>query len=208
MSYQPQISSTPRKITLPDVPALVANARLAAILTTDGEIETVDHSKVKQIIHEQPVLVCHAPYTRNQLNADSLSAFDLLELFAFVHPGKFCVPTPIGLAKALGLTVPTDFESQAISLVECAQALLSDLQRDILQAKANPLTIAAVMGQQGNGWNWTPFIFSAFGETYDPRLPVISKTDLNVWKNLPEWSEEAPEPPPSHHPVTGEESRR
>ena len=208
MSYQPQISSTPRKITLPDVPALVANARLAAILTTDGEIETVDHSKVKQIIHEQPVLVCHAPYTRNQLNADSLPAFDLLELFAFVHPGKFCVPTPIGLAKALGLTVPTDFESQAISLVECAQALLSDLQRDILQAKANPLTIAAVMGQQGNGWNWTPFIFSAFGETYDPRLPVISKTDLNVWKNLPEWSEEAPEPPPSHHPVTGEESRR
>ncbi len=208
MAYQSQPSSTPRKITLPDIPALVANARHAAILTTDGEIETVDHTKIKHIIREQPVLVCHAPYTRNQLNADNLMAFDLLELFAFVHPGKFCVPTPVGLAKALGLPVPTDFESQTISLVECAQALLSDLQRDTLQAKANPLTIAAVMGQQGNGWNWTPFVFSALGETYDPRLPIISKTDLNVWKNLPEWSEEAPEPPPSHHPVTGEESRQ
>src|SRR5690606_21012317 len=28
------------------------------------------------------------------------------------------------------------------------------------------------------------------------------------WKNLPEWSEGAPPPPASHHPVTGEEARR
>jgi ATP-dependent DNA helicase DinG len=63
------------------------------------------------------------------------------------------------------------------------------------------------MGQQGKGWNWTPFVFAALGEEYDPRIPVISKTDLNIWKHLPEWSEEAPSPPPSHHPVTGEEAR-
>ena len=205
----PEVQSTPEKqgkIVLPNVPALCANAKHAALLSTDGEIEIISHEKAKQIIHDKPVLVCHAPYTCKQLGADDILAFDILELFAFVHPAVFCVPTPTGVAKALGLAPPSDFESQAMSLVECTQVLLQDLQRDMWQAKANPLAIAGVMGQQGKGWNWTPFVFSALGEEYDPRVPVISKSDLNVWKNLPEWSEEAPPPSPSHFPVTGKKA--
>ncbi len=211
MNPDAQTSSATDKITakiiLPDVPAMVANARQVSLMTTDGEIRVVDHQTALQLTHKKPALVCHAPYTAKQLNTENLLAFDVLELFAFVHPTKFCVPTPTGLANALGISPPQDFESQAMTLLECASALLSDLRRDIWQAKANPLSIAGVMGQQGKGWNWTPFIFNALGEEYDPRIPVISKTDLNVWKNLPEWAEEAPEPPPSHHPVTGEEAR-
>ncbi len=83
--------------------------------------------------------------------------------------------------------------------------LLSDLQNDT--SKANPADIASVMGQNGRGWAWTPFIFEALGKTYDPKELVISKTALNVWKHLPEWAEEAPEGQPSHLPVTGDESR-
>ena len=195
------------KITLPAVPALCANARQSAFLSTDGEVSIIEHSKALKMIQDKPVLVCHAPYTCKQMGSDSILAFDILELFAFVHPAKFCVPTPTGVAKALGLSPPADFESQAMILIECTQALLQDLQRDPWQAKANPLHIAGVMGQQGQGWNWAPFVFAALGEEYDPRIPVISKTDLNVWKHLPEWAEEAPVPPPSHFPVTGEESR-
>ena len=207
MNLQAQTTPQAGKITLPDIPAMCANARQAAILTAEGEIRVVNHETAKQLIHDKPALVCHAPYTRKQLNADDILAFDILELFAFVHPAKFCVPTPVGVAKALGLSPPTDFDEMPMSLMECAQALLGDLRSDPWQAKANPLNIASVMGLQGKGWNWTPFIFSALGEEYDPRIPVISKTDLNIWKNLPEWSEEAPEPPPSHHPVTEDEAR-
>ena len=211
MTSQAEPAPAAGKITLPDIPALCANAKASAILTTDGEIRVVDHVTARQIIDKKPVLVCHAPYTQQQLEVENILGFDVLELFAFVHPAKFCVPTPTGLAKALGLLPPTDFDSQPMTLLECAQALLTDLRQDIWQAKANPLKIAGVMGGQGSikngGWNWTPFIFSALGEEYDPRIPVISKTDLNIWKNLPEWSEEAPLPPPSHYPVTGEESR-
>ena len=207
MNVHAQPTPASGKIVLPDIPSLCANTRQAAILTTDGEIRIVDHATAKQLIHKKPVLVCHAPYTCKQLGADDILGFDILELFAFVHPAKFCVPTPTGLAKALGLSPPNDFDSGPMTLLECTQALLADLRQDMWQAKANPLAIAGVMGQQGKGWNWTPFIFSALGETYDARIPVISKTDLNIWKNLPEWSEEAPAPPPSHHAVTGEESR-
>lgn len=198
---------TKQNIELPAIPALCANARQAAILTTDGEVKTLSHTQAAQLIHDKPVLLCHAPYTATQMSLDDIHAFDVLELFAFVHPAKFCVPTVTGLTRALGLSPPIDFESQSMSLMEITQALLVDLQKDIWQAKANPLKIASVMGGQGKGWNWTPFIFSALGEKYDPRIPVISKSDLNIWKHLPEWSEEAPIPPPAHYPVTHDEAR-
>lgn len=199
--------ATKHPITLPNVPALAVNARQTAILTTEGEIQTLSHTQASQIINDKPVMVCHTPYTQTQMNIDDMHAFDVLELFAFVHPAKFCVPTITGLTKALGLSPPTDFESQTMSLMEITQALLGDLQNDIWQAKANPINIASTMGAQGQGWNWTPFIHAALGEEYDPRIPVVSKSDLNVWKNLPEWSEEAPVPPPAHHPVTGDEAK-
>lgn len=206
MTSQPQQKQTP--VSLPDIPALAVNAVEAAILTTDGEIKTVSHNQAKTLLHKTPVLVCHAPHTRARLDVDDLYAYDLLELYAFIHPATFCVPTCGGLAHTLGLQKPENLEDQAFSLLESARALLSDFQNRSVSAKqANPLEIARVMGQQGKGWPWTPFIFAAGGESYNPAEPVIAKTALNIWKHLPEWAEEAPPPPPSHHPVTGEESR-
>ncbi len=206
---QPQQDNTPkeRAITLPDIPAVAINARQAVLLTTDGEIRVLKHDQAAQDLNKQSVLLCHAPYTTQTLGLKDINPFDLLELFAFVHPAKFCVPTPVGLSAALGLTPPMSFDDYPFILMECAKALLSDLRTDIWQAKANPLNIARVMGRQGQGWNWTPFIFNALGEEYDVRIPVISKTDLNIWKNLPEWSEEAPPPPPSHHGVSADEAQ-
>ena len=201
----PQPSVAP--IDIPDIPVLFADGIHAAILTRDGEIETLSHEQARKKIDGESPLVCHAPYTARQLSLSALPAFDLLELFAFIHPGKFCVPTPTGMAKALGITPPTDFESTTLTMLECAKALLSDIRNDMWEAKANPLKIANVMGQQGDGWAWTPFIFAARGQKYDPRIPVMSKVDLNIWKNLPEWAEEAPPPPPSHQPVTTAETQ-
>lgn len=194
-------------IALPDVPVLWATTKKAYILTPDGELQTPKKHKAQQYLHKKPVIACHMPYTCKRLGVEDLFGFDLLELFAFVHPAKFCVPTPFGLAQALGLTLPTDEEDYPFTLLECTQALLADLQSDMWQAKANPLEIAAAMGQQGKGWSWTPFIYQALGETYNAEEIVISKTALNVWRHMPEWSEDTPPPPPSHHAVTGEEAR-
>ncbi|MCB1650676.1 MAG: ATP-dependent DNA helicase, partial [Alphaproteobacteria bacterium] len=67
------------------------------------------------------------------------------------------------------------------------------------------LEIAEAMGMNGKGWGWTPFIFSALGRRYDPALPVNGKTALGVWKDLPEWTEDAPPAPPSHFGVETDE---
>jgi ATP-dependent DNA helicase DinG len=196
-----------QKILLPEIPALSLNARQAFIISADGELQTLSHERAATLLHKQSVLLCHAPYIRGRLDKAEFYAFDVLELFAFVHPGKFCVPTPYGLCKTLGIKEPESFEDTPLALIDIARALLSDLKNDLYAAKADPLKIAEVMGLNGKGWGWTPYICTALGQTYEPSIPINSKAALSVWKNLPEWAEESPEPLPSHHGVTEEETR-
>ena len=206
-SAQPQPERTVQ-ITLPAVPVVCVNASKAALLTADGELEMLSHEQTRLRTHKQAIMLCHAPYIRSRLGAHEFIAFDLLELFAFVHPAKFCVPTPAGLARALGLSAPASLDDFPFSLMESAQALLTDLSRETRTGnKSDPADIARVMGLHGKGWPWTPFVMKALGVDYVAAEPIIAKAALNIWKHLPEWSEDAPPPPPTHHPVTGQESR-
>ncbi len=197
----------PENVKIPKIPALYVNARTAYLLSTDGEVSKISHEAAKRAIHGKAVLVCHAPYTCKKLGLDSIEAFDVLELFAFVQPASFAVPTPVGVARAIGIPIPENAEDYPFTLMEATSALLSDIKQDPWRGRADPIKIAGVMGQNGRGWAWTPYIFSALGQTFDEKEIYVSKADLNVWKALPEWAEEAPPPPASHHPVTGEEAR-
>lgn len=193
----------PISITLP---ALCVTAARAALISGDGEIITGSAKEVTGQIDGQSVIVCHAPYTSARMGFSAFHTLDILELFAFVHPARFCVPTPIGIARALGVEAPKNFDDWPLTLIECANALLNDLQNDVWRAKADPIKIAGVMGLNGRGWGWTPYIFAALDQSYDPAETIIGKADLNVWKNLPEWAESAPPPPATHHGVSAEEA--
>ncbi|MEM7679974.1 MAG: ATP-dependent DNA helicase [Pseudomonadota bacterium] len=197
-----------RKVNLPAIAAVAVNAREVHILSTDGEIQKLSHAQAKTVLHGQPALVCHAPYTRGRLDDAQFYAFDVLELFAFVHPGRFAVPTAHGISEAIGIAPPENFEDYPFALFDIAKALLEDIQRDPYEAKANALEIAKVMGFNGKGWPWTPYICEALGESYSEHEITNSRQAMNVWKHLPEWAEDPPEPPPSHHGVTGEEARQ
>lgn len=200
--------TTAPEIALPAIPVLCVNASRAALLSADGEIEMLSLEQARLRTHKQTVMLCHAPYTRQRLGTHEFRTFDILELFAFVHPASFCVPTPTGLARKLGLSLPSSMDDYPFSLMEAAQALLSDLSAEPRSSnKADPAEIARVMGLHGKGWAWTPFVMKAMGFDYDPEEPIVAKSALNIWKYLPEWSEDAPPPPATHHPVTGQESR-
>ncbi len=204
----PEEQTKKQAVTLPNIPALCLNAKQAYLLSEDGELQTLAHTAAVSLLHKKPVLVCHAPYIRGRLGQDAdFYSFDLLELFAFVHPGQFTTPTINGLCKTLGLVEPESADDAPISMMDIARALLADLQNDPHNTKADPLEIARVMGLNGNGWAWTPFIFSALGQDYDVNTPINGKSGFNIWKNLPEWKEDAPPPPSSHHPVTSDEAR-
>ncbi len=206
MTSNAVIPSMPDHISLPDIPAMSVSAREAIILTEDGEIQTLSHRDTMHFIENKTVMVCHSPYTKSRLGFDAFYTFDVLELFAFVHPARFCVPTPVGLANALFLTPPNSMEDYPFTLMEIAQTLLKSLQKDPYSDRADPAEIAKLMGLKGKGWGWTPFILSALGHDYNKDDEIYSKRALNVWKHLPDWAEDAPEPPASHHGVSPEEA--
>ena len=55
---------------------------------------------------ETPHIILNAPLVGQRLGYPELSGLDLLELFAFVHPARFAVPTVAGLCDAVGVETP------------------------------------------------------------------------------------------------------
>ena len=73
---------------------------------------------------DTPLLMLNAPLVASRLGYPDLSGLDLLELFAFVHPARFCVPTPHGLAQALDIDAPQGDEHVPEFLQRAGSALV------------------------------------------------------------------------------------
>ncbi|MAF49187.1 MAG: ATP-dependent DNA helicase [Alphaproteobacteria bacterium] len=193
---QPAIDPTVR---LPDAPVIVADHHAAMILESDGSFETMEHAAAARRALQRPPILCHAKSTARHLKIRLFPAFDLLELFAFVRPAQFCVPTPRGLADALGLEFSKAPEDIALGLVEAARALLSELAGAKQPAGAIAWSMAA-----GN-WPWGRYALAAIDGDQQQRRPNNPAEGLRVWTRLKEWSESAPPPAPGHQPVSEEE---
>jgi ATP-dependent DNA helicase DinG len=193
------------QISLPTLPVLCVGSGRFSLLSADGELAVFSSAQdaKKALKPSESFLVCHAPYTRGRLGLENLHCLDVMELYAFTHPARFCVPTPLGLAKTLGQDIPASIEDMPLSLIQSARILLDDISRH--PKKEDMIAIAQVMGLHGKGWGWTPFVIAALGDLYDPSTQLASRSMLGVWKNLPEWGEDPPLPPPAQYPVTKEE---
>ncbi|MBT3400986.1 MAG: ATP-dependent DNA helicase, partial [Rhodospirillaceae bacterium] len=135
------------------------------------------------------------------LGSDHIDGYDVLELFAFVRPAEFTLPTIQGLARTLGITEPED----ADALIAVADRLLTDLADD-RQGYEDAAGIARAL--QRAGWLWAPFVLAALDTTGWPDNSDARVTSaLAVWREVPEWGETAPEPPPGNEPVSEEEAR-
>lgn len=167
--------------------ALVISGAQAALVSADGEIETLKLSQARGIAEKAPILLCHAKLLASRLGALPAHALDILELFAFVHPARFVVPTPKGLAQTLDLPVPEDAESEALTLWQARDVLLgelSDLDRDKAERAA---AIAAQMAK--GGWPWAGAVLQALG---NPPHEQDNIKALASWSLLPEWEDIAP----------------
>jgi ATP-dependent DNA helicase DinG len=92
---------------LPDAPALVAGVREAVWVSEAGEAETLSLGAVAERVRRGAApIVCHARAVARRLQLAGFDGYDVLELFAFARPARFCVPTPRGLAQALLLPPP------------------------------------------------------------------------------------------------------
>lgn len=196
-------SSSPTVIRIPAAPALVAGGRGTVWLAPNGEITTLTHDDARARLTAGTVpIVCHARATARRLDMSPFPAFDVLELFAFVRPARFALPTPRGLAEALGLPLPTTIEDQALSLAAAARALLDELAHGSREAKASARAVATAMAR--GHWPWAAAVNAALGGD----VPLRDATDgLKVWLRLKEWHEHVPPPPPGSQPVAAREAR-
>lgn len=204
----PRPLSAPKKLLLPNAPVLAVDGAAVVCLDTDGEIRRLTQAEARRIAAADMPILCHAPYMAKRLGLDRIVAYDVLELFAFVRPGKFCVPTPRGIAKGLDLFEPLEADDQCMSLRDSARHLLSELMDETREEKTDPAGIAGIMGRidiagGADGWAWTQAVLAALGAN-------PSRTDmraaLRVWDKLPEWSVHAPEPAAGHEPVSEDEA--
>ncbi len=185
-------------------PALVAGLTGAVWLSPDGEVESLKAGDAARRARQTPPLVCHARATATRLGVEPFVAFDLLELFAFVRPARFCAPTPRGLAQALDLGDPRAAEAQALALGRAADRLLAELgAREA--GRAPTIALAFTMAQAG--WPWGEAVLRALDFA---RADVAPRRGggYQVWEALGEWSEHAPESPPGSQPVDPEAARR
>ncbi|HEU0067465.1 MAG TPA: ATP-dependent DNA helicase [Sphingomonas sp.] len=170
----------------PSFSALYATHGGIWIADADGAIRTVGRGQAIAHAAEHPTILLNAPLAATRLGYGELSGLDLLELYAFVHPASFAVPTPAGLARALGLP-PPDSDAQAAGFLRtAAAALLARMEQPDWAEREGAWTSAQTL--QRLRWPWASAIL--------PRIARPDKAERWLFSKLPEWEEGAVRPQP------------
>jgi len=173
-------------------PALHASHSGVWIADAAGTREVSRGEAIAQVA-DTPTIILNAPLIGQRLGYAELSGLDVLELFAFVHPARFAVPTPKGIAQALALPVPDDEGAVAAMLRDAAAALLATA------AAPWPEQEGAWTGAQSLfrlRWPWAP----ALGQV----LPKPAVAERWLFSKLPEWEEAPPRGSPRSVTLSGE----
>lgn len=136
---------------------------------------------------DTPLLMLNAPLVASRLGYPDLSGLDLLELFAFVHPARFMVPTPKGLAHALGLAEPAGDDKVPQLLQEAAEVLLSTCESADWAEREGAWT--ALQSLVRMRWPWATLL--------TPRIKKPERAERWLFAKLPEWEEAAERPQPA-----------
>ncbi len=188
--------------SLDAIPALVVGLRYATVLSADGEFEQISLDEAANRVSRTPHLVLNRVLSARRLGLPQIRAFDLLELYAFVRPARYCLPTVQGLLNALVIEKHVnDAEDECLVLRDIAERLLADMASETYRYRAGGARVAMMMAKAG--WAWGPLVLGAI-ETFADH----SREDgLFVWLSLPEWEDGAPPPPAGDEPVTPDEGK-
>src|SRR6476619_5236376 len=106
------------------LPALHATHAGIWLASATGDVREASRGEAIARAAETPHIILNAPLVGQRLGYPELSGLDLLELFAFIHPARFAVPTAAGLSRTLGLEAPTGEAEAAVVLKQIADRLL------------------------------------------------------------------------------------
>ncbi len=191
----------PQSGTLAAAVALVPMASGAMLAAADDSARRATLEEARNLFRAGEALVVHAQFVAGRLKvAPSRPPFDVLELYAFVRPAEPCAPSPLGLARALGLDIGEGAEGAARVLHRAAAALIAELGGKPESERARLRPLAFTMAR--TGWRWGPLILDAIGQPERVQNPIAG---LEVWRALPQWEDEAPPAKPGSLPVANDE---
>lgn len=136
---------------------------------------------------DTPLLLLNAPLVATRLGYPDLSGLDVLELYAFLHPAHFVVPTPKGLAHALGLTEPEGDEGVAVLLQQAASVLLARCEGADWAEREGAWTVLQALIRLR--WPWAPLLSA--------RIAKPERAERWLFTRLPEWEETSQRPQPA-----------
>ena len=165
-------------------PALHASHGGIWIATAEGT-RSVSRGEAVRMAADTPMVLLNAPLAAQRLGYAELSGLDLLELFAFLRPARFMVPTPRGVARALALPEPESDADVAAFLRDAAQAMLAIADTEWPEREG---AWHAAQSLARLRWSWAPAV--------SQRLNRPEKPERWLFSRLPEWTEQAPRTPP------------
>ena len=168
------------------LPALHASHGGNWLRAANGETGAVSKGEAIMAAADTPILLLNAPLVANRLGYPDLSGLDLLELFAFVHPARFCVPTPRGLAQALEMDEPGGDEAVPEFLQRAAGALIAAVEDPEWFERAGAWSILQTMERLR--WPWA--------QVLKPHLARPEQAEKWLFATLPEWEEAGERAPP------------
>jgi ATP-dependent DNA helicase DinG len=188
--------------SLSNLIALVPAPPGAVIARGDGAAERIALRDARALFEGGDVLVAHSPFVAGRLGVRApVMLFDVLELFAFVHPGTPFVPSALGLARALGLATLHTAEDGARALHAIAQRLLNEVGDWPADICASLAPLVGTLDR--SGWRWAPLLKPLVGEV--PHGSPIA--GLEAWRGLIPWEDQAPAGQPGSLPVEPAEAR-
>jgi ATP-dependent DNA helicase DinG len=168
------------------IPALHATHAGIWLASGDGEMREASRGEAIARAAETPHIILNAPLVGQRLGYPELSGLDLLELFAFVHPARFAVPTAAGLSRTLGLEPPASEADAAGALRTMAERLLAVLADGGWREREGAWTSNATLHRLG--WGWASLVGA--------RLERPERGERMLFSRLKQWEETAERPPP------------
>ena len=153
----------------------------------DGEIREASRGEAIARAAETPHIILNAPLVGQRLGYPDLSGLDLLELFAFIHPARFAVPTPAGLCRAARARAAGERgRGRRRRCSRIAERLLAELDDPDWREREGAWTSNATLHRLG--WGWAPLVGS--------RLERPERGERMLFSRLKQWEEAAERPPP------------
>ncbi|MEW9856981.1 ATP-dependent DNA helicase [Novosphingobium sp. M1R2S20] len=168
------------------LPALHASHAGSWLLDRSGSTRTVGKGEAVTAAADTPHLIINAPLVATRLGYPDLSGLDVLELFAFVHPARFVVPTPKGLAHALGLPEPADDAEVPHLLQNAAGVLLATCMDPAWPQREGAWS--ALQSLTRLRWAWAAPLAG--------HIARPERAERWLFSKLPEWEEAGEQPQP------------